>query len=312
MKVLVVGAGSIGGYFGGRLLDSGQDVTFLVRPHRAEALAARGLIIRSPSGDLTISCPPTVTADQLKQDYDFVLLSCKAYDLAQAIDDLAPAVGPSTRILPLLNGMRHMEVLDTRFGPERILGGLCMIATSLDSNGDIVHTGQLQSLTFGARDPGNEAIAGEVEQAFAGAGFDVIRSNLIVQEMWEKWIFIATNAGLTTMMRAPIGDIVEAGGSDLAEALLDECNSIADINSYPVRSDVLKRFRKMFTAEGSPMTASLFRDLENGGRIEVEQIIGDLIVRSSSKAAPTLLRVAYVHMKAYEARKHRLTGTAAR
>jgi 2-dehydropantoate 2-reductase len=294
------------------LLDSGQDVTFLVRPHRAEALATRGLVIRSPSGDLTILYPPTVTADQLRQGYDLVVLSCKAYDLEQALADLAPAIGPTTRILPLLNGMRHMDVLDARFGPERILGGLCMIATSLDANGDIVHTGQLQSLTFGARDPGNEIFAAEVENAFAGAGFDVIRSNLIVQEMWEKWVFIATNAGLTTLMRAPIGDIVEAGGSDLAEALLYECNAVADSRGYPVRTDVLKRYRKMFTAEGSPMTASLFRDLENGGRIEADQIIGDLLARASSPAAISILRVAFVHMKTYEARRQRLAEAASR
>jgi 2-dehydropantoate 2-reductase len=308
MRILVVGAGSIGGYFGGRLLGAGRDVTFLVRQPRAEKMAADGLVIKSPTGDLTISNPPTVIASNLDQQYDLVLLSCKAYDLEQAIADLSPAVGPATRILPLLNGMRHMELLDGRFNSERILGGLCMIATSLNPDGEIVHTGQLQSLTLGARDAMNENFARDVEKTFFGLGFEVIRSNLIVQEMWEKWAFIATNAGLTTLMRAPIGDIVEAGGSDIAEALLDECNAIVGASGYPVRSEVLRRFGKMFTAKGSPMTASLFRDLEHGGRIEADHLIGDLLVRAPLGASTTILRLAYVHMKAYEARKRRLAS----
>jgi 2-dehydropantoate 2-reductase len=261
---------------------------------------------------LTISNPPTVTADNLKQYYDLVLLSCKAYDLEQAITDLSPAVGPSTRILPLLNGMRHIELLDTRFGSERVLGGLCMIATSLNADGEIVHTGQLQSLTFGARDLANEEFAQEVEKTFAGSGFELIRSNLMVQEMWEKWVFIATNAGLTTLMRAPIGDIVEAGGTDIAEVLLNECNAIANASGYPARGDVLKRFRRMFTAAGSPMTASLFRDLENGGRIEADQIVGDLLKRAPEAVSTTILHIAYVHMKAYEARRERMVQSGGR
>ncbi|MBO9101093.1 MULTISPECIES: 2-dehydropantoate 2-reductase [unclassified Rhizobium] len=312
MRILVVGAGSIGGYFGGRLLEAGRDVTFLVRQHRAEKLATQGLVVKSSVGDLSVSNPATVIAGNLKQHYDLVLLSCKAYDLEQAITDFSPAVGPSTRILPLLNGMRHMEMLDNRFGSGRVLGGLCMIATSLNSDGEIVHTGRLQSLTLGARDPQNEGFAGEVEKTFSGADFEVIRSNLIVQEMWEKWVFIATNAGLTTLMRAPIGDIVEAGGNDVAEALLDECNAISNACGYPVRPEVLKRFRKMFTAAGSPMTASLFRDLEGGGKIEADHIIGDMLGRASDVASASVLRIAFLHMRAYEARRRRLAESDGR
>jgi len=131
MRVLVVGAGAIGGYFGGRMLQAGRDITFLVRPRRAAELASAGLVIKSPNGDVTLKNPPTVQADAIKNKFDVVLLSCKAYDLTDAIKSFAPAVGPQTSIIPLLNGMLHLDVLDREFGRERVLGGLCAIAATL-------------------------------------------------------------------------------------------------------------------------------------------------------------------------------------
>ena len=125
MRILVVGAGAIGGYFGGRLLQAGNDVTFLVRPKRASELASAGLVIKSSAGDVTLKGPPTVQADKLAETFDVVLLSCKAFDLEDAIKSFAPAVGPNTAIIPLLNGMLHLDVLDKKFGADRVLGGLC-------------------------------------------------------------------------------------------------------------------------------------------------------------------------------------------
>src|SRR5436305_14787774 len=152
MRILVVGAGAIGGYFGGRLLQAGRDVTFLVRPRRAGELASAGLVIKSPNGDVTLKNPPTVQADTLRDKVDVVLLSCKAFDLDDAVKSLAPAVGPDTAILPLLNGMRHLETLDAKFGRDRVLGGLCAIAVTLNDKRDVVHLQPMQSLAFGERD----------------------------------------------------------------------------------------------------------------------------------------------------------------
>src|ERR1700692_2855663 len=111
MRILVVGAGAIGGYFGGRLLEAGRDVTFLVRPRRAAELADAGMVIKSPNGDVTLKNPPAVQADRLRVKFDVMLLSCKACDRDDAIKSLAPAVGPQTSIIPLLNGMLHLDVL---------------------------------------------------------------------------------------------------------------------------------------------------------------------------------------------------------
>src|ERR1700709_663164 len=124
MRILVVGAGAIGGYFGGRLLQARRDVTFLVRPKRASELASAGLVIKSPAGDVTLKNPATVQADKLSEKFDVVLLSCKAFDLEDAIKSFAPAVGPNTAIVPMLNGIRHLDVLDSKLGRERVLRGL--------------------------------------------------------------------------------------------------------------------------------------------------------------------------------------------
>src|ERR1700740_1971378 len=152
MRVLVVGAGAIGGYFGGRMLQAGRDITFLVRPRRADELASAGLVIKSPNGDVTLKNPPTVQADAIKDKFDVVVLSCKAFDLEDAIKSFAPAVGPNTSIIPMLNGMQHLKILDEKFGAERVLGGLCAIAVTLNEAREVVQLQPMQSLAFGERD----------------------------------------------------------------------------------------------------------------------------------------------------------------
>src|ERR1700704_3256704 len=181
MRILVVGAGAIGGYFGGRLLPARRDVTVLVRPKRAAERASAGLVIKSPSGDVTLKNPPTVQADKLTEKFDVVLLSCKAFDLDDAIKSFAPAVGPQTAIIPLLNGMRHLDTLDTAFGRERMLGGLCAIAATLNDKREVVQLAPLQSLSFGERDGKLSDRVRAVAAVFAKGNFDSVASETIVQ-----------------------------------------------------------------------------------------------------------------------------------
>jgi 2-dehydropantoate 2-reductase len=305
MRILVVGAGAIGGYFGGRLLEAGGDVTFLVRARRAAQLVHTGLAIRSPRGDLDLPKPPTIQSETLRQPYDLILLSCKAYDLDGAIESFAPAVGPSTAILPLLNGMRQLDSLDRRFGAGHALGGLCLISASLDPDGRILHLNELHGLTFGERDGSRTKRVEAIAIAFASARFDSRLSENILQEMWEKWVFIATAAGLTCLMRAAIGDIVAAGASNLALALLNECAAIAASQGYPPSPASAERIRAMITAPGSGMKASMLRDIENDTPVEADHILGDLIGRGEAAPSVSLLGIAYAHLKAYEARRAR-------
>ncbi len=303
VKILVVGAGGIGGYFGARLLAAGRAVTFLVRARRAEALRRTGLVVLSAAGDLHLTAPPTVLASQLDASYELILLSCKSYDLDDCIADFAPAMQEHTQVLPLLNGMRHLDVLDARFGSARVLGGAARISSTLDAQGHIHHLGNFNTLVFGGRGAGGAVRAAAVAQALQVPGFETIVSNRIIQDMWEKWVFIAAAAALTSFMRASVGDIVAAGSADMAIGLMDECAAIAAENGFPAAPAALNAGLAVLTAPGSSFTASMFRDIENKSRIEGQHIVGDLLARS--KAANPLLRVANAHLRAYEARRAR-------
>ena len=301
MRMLVVGAGAIGGYFGGRAAEAGGDVTFLVRPRRAAQIAADGLVIRSPRGDLARPVA-TVQAGALGGPYDAVVLSCKAYDLDDAIAAFAPAVGPGTAILPLLNGMRHLDVLEARFGAGAVLGGQCQIAATLEPDGTIRHLGELQALSVGERDGSLSARVEALGAAFAGCGGRT--SGTIMLDMWEKWVFLGSLACLTSLMRAAVGDVVAAGGTDIAQGLFDEAAAIAGAAGYAPRPAFVERMRGTIAQAGSIFTASMLRDIERGNRVEADHIAGDLIARGTP-ADTRLLRIAYVHLKAYEARRSR-------
>lgn len=304
MRILVVGAGAVGGYFGGRLLEAGRDVTFLVRPKRAAELARTGLVIQSPLGNLHRPAP-TITADALRAPYDLVLLSCKAYDLDDAIASFAPAVGPDTMILPCLNGMQHLDTLDARFGAPHVLGGLCFISAARGPRGEIVHLNENHTLVYGERDAANSPRIERITQTFKGANFDARASDTIVQDMWEKWMFIATGASLTCLMRATVGDIVAAGGADVAVALLNECAATAEHAGAPMRTTATERGLATFTAPGSTLAASMLRDMESGGRTEADHVIGALLRLARDQRDCPLLRLAFVHLRSYEARRTR-------
>jgi 2-dehydropantoate 2-reductase len=302
MRILVVGAGAIGGYFGGRMLQAGRDVTFLVRPRRAAELASAGLVIKSPNGDVTLKNPPTVQADKLAEKFDVVLLSCKAFDLEDAIKSFAPAVGPQTAIIPLLNGMLHLDVLDRKFGPERVLGGLCAIAATLNEHREVVQLAPMQSLSFGERDGQLSDRVRAIAEIMASGKFGSVASEHIVQEMWEKWVFLASLAASTCLMRTSVGNILASpGGKDFILGMLDECSAVAAAEGYPPRAPFLERTRGMLTAEGSQLTASMFRDIKAGAPVEADHVIGDLMARGDAGKVPVpRLRTAYTHLKAYE------------
>jgi 2-dehydropantoate 2-reductase len=260
------------------------------------------LSVRSPRGDIRLPAPPTVTAERLQKGFGLILLSCKAYDLAGAIESVAPAVDSDTAILPLLNGMRHLDVLKERFGPDRILGGQCVIAATLDQDGNVTHLNDVHQLSFGELGNPRSARARAIEELFSKAKFDSRRSDAILQEMWEKWVFIATLAGSTCLMRGPVGDIVRCAGADFMRQMLGQCASIAQSQGFAPRPQTLQRSEAVLTDPDSTFTASMLRDLEQGSRTEADHIIGDLLARRAT-AAMSLLDIAYAHLKVYELRR---------
>ncbi|HJZ53498.1 MAG TPA: 2-dehydropantoate 2-reductase, partial [Gemmataceae bacterium] len=284
MRFLVVGAGATGGYFGGRLVEAGRDVTFLVRPARATRLAAAGLVITSPAGDVTIPSPQTALAADLRTPFDVVILSCKAYDLDSAMEAFAPAVGPDTAVIPLLNGMRHLDALDVRFGPDRVLGGSCFISAKVDDAGRIAHVSEPHRLVFGERAGGRSARVDAIAAAVAGARFEAVASDDVVQEMWEKWVFLAALAGMTCLTRSAIGDVVAAGGADLMLALLDECRAVAAAAGHPPRPGPWEAAVRRLAHPRSAVTASMLVDVERRGPTEADHILGDLLRRRGGVA----------------------------
>lgn len=311
MRWLVLGAGGTGGYFGGRLAQAGADVTFLVRPERADALAARGLSLRSPFGDADLTVQ-TTTADAVAQagTFDIVLLSCKAYDLHSAMEAIDPAVGDATVILPILNGLAHYPSLDRRFGPDRVLGGLCFISATKGPEGEILHLGSGASVTFGERDgQPHEGRCTSIAQAFASAGVDHTHATDIQRALWAKFAFITTLAGATCLFRASVGDILATDdGGELVGRMYEECLAVARAAGHPVPDAARSVAWKTFTQAGSPVTASMLRDLESGQCVEADHLVGDMLRRArEARLAAPMLEVAYAHLQAFEARtqKHR-------
>ena len=311
MKVLVIGAGGVGGYFGGRLVESGADVTFLVRERRARQLAENGLVIKSAVGDAAMRARTLAAADP-GQPFDLVIVTCKSYDLDTAIEAAAPHMTAGTGLaLPLLNGMAHIDVLRARFGKDRVLGGLCGIFATLSPAGEVVQMAGLPPrLSFGRfRDQIERGVletqAGAVERMMAGANFASKRVEPIEQGLWEKWVAIATLAAGTCLMRASVGAIVSADdGTAIMQELLAEVTAVASAAGYAPNEQHVATVRGVVTAAGSDVTASMFRDIQGGGRIEGGHIVGDLLRRARSLGVATpLLRIANVHLQAYEAER---------
>jgi 2-dehydropantoate 2-reductase len=311
MKILVLGAGAVGGYFGGRMAEAGADVTFLVRPQRAALLAKDGLRIKSRVGDLKLAAK-CVVASQVKPDYDVVIFTAKAYDLDSAIDAIAPATGQGAAtgrsfVLPLLNGMSHLEALDARFGRERVLGGVAYIASTLAPDGEIQHLNDFQRIVFGPRSAAQKAVCEALSASLKNVKFDWKQLDNVEQAMWDKWVLLASLAGMTCLMRAPVGDIVATGaGEKLMLALLAENASVARAEGFATPETVMANYRGMLTQKGSSFTASMLRDVETGGQAEGEHILGALLARAQKAGVATpMLEIAATHLEAYAVRRKR-------
>ncbi len=312
MKILVLGAGAVGGYFGGRLAQAGADVSFLVRPQRAALLAKAGLRISSKAGgDLTLT-PRCVLAEAVKPAYDIVLLTAKAYDLPGAVDAIAPAMtGGKGNVLPLLNGMAHLDLLDARFGRERVLGGVAYIGSTLAPDGEIRHLNDFHRVAFGPRHAAQRGVCESFAAASAGAKANFNLIDTIEQALWDKWMLLATLAGMTCLMRAPIGDITSTGsGAALTLALLEENTAVARAEGFATSDAVRANYIKMLTQKGSSMAASMLRDVESGAQAEGDHILGALLVLARKHGIATpLLEIAATHLETYAVRRKREKAT---
>jgi len=309
MRVLVIGAGALGGYYGACLIRAGGDVTFLVRPARAEQLRRNGLQVVSPHGDFAVQ-PKLILASDLKEPFDVVLVGVKAYSLDDAMDQFAAAVGADTMILPILNGLKHIDALTARFGAARVLGGLANVSAGLDADGRVVQFMANQTVVFGEIEGTLSKRALALETLLQVPGIDVRASETIMHDMWEKFVQLSTVAGITCLMRASIGDILAVpNGEQSIFRLFAECCSVATASGFEPRAPFIEFDRKLFTTRDSPLKASMLRDIERGSITEAEHILGDMANRARTLGVDTpLLDLARAHVAAYEIGRQRVAS----
>jgi 2-dehydropantoate 2-reductase len=301
MRILVLGAGGIGGYYGGRAAAGGADVTFLVRPKRAAQIAANGLVIKSPLGDATIAAK-TVLADTVQPGWDAIILSCKAYDLDSAIEAIRPAA-PGAKIIPQLNGMQHLDRLEAEFGAEAVLGGMTGIAVTLEADGTVRHLNTMATFGYGPRLPSQAAFCDALQPHLAKGGFDLTNSPEILQMMWEKWVFLCSIAGMNCLFRGNVGTIVSATqeAAGLMLQMVDECTAVATAAGFTPRPPADARARQQLSDPKGQWMASMLRDLQKGGAVEADHVVGDMLARAKGFGTPhTMLATAYTHLKVYE------------
>jgi 2-dehydropantoate 2-reductase len=303
MRLLIVGAGAVGGFYGAHLAHGGRDVTMLVRPARARQLQATGLCLIGAT-ETIVTNPKLVLTGAIDAPYDAVLLSVKAYSLDEALDDIAPAVGPETMIVPLLNGIRHIDVLAARFGERAVLGGVSTVSTTLDADGSIRDYSRfLSTLMFGERAGGISPRIEALYAVLAGSDFIVTASPDIMQEMWRKWMTLASLGAINGLMRGTVGEIEAAGGAPLAARLYEECVNVATACGYGPAGLHVDEMLALLTTPGSALTSSMYRDLVAGNRVEAEHIVGDLVARARAHAVATpMLDLALVNLRVYAQR----------
>lgn len=303
MRILILGAGGVGGYFGAHLLRIGADVTFLVRERRKALIEANGLQIETPRGVFSVH-PKLVCANEVKPEYDLIILAPKSYDLDDALRSLDGAIGRGV-VLPFLNGMDHLDALDQRFGRAAVMGGVAHIAATITESGAIRQLNDIHSLTVGPRHPAHAELARAFVDLCQAAEFDGIYAEEIEQVLWDKWVFLATLAGMTTVCRGSVGEIVATPhGEALTRQMYDACCEVARLSGYPNGAAARERALTLLTTQGSAFTASMLRDLQAGQATEHEHVLDAMCRRGMALGLPMdLLRLAHTHLAVQAGRR---------
>ncbi len=295
LRFLVLGAGGVGGYFGARLTEGGVDTTFLVRQARRDRLLSGGIKIQSDfSDDADVPTVKAITAEEIETPFDVVLVTCKAYQLDDAMETIAPAVGPNTTILPVLNGMKQVDMLSARFGADRVLGGTTYIGARLDAEtGDIVHFGDFHRIAFGEMAGGTSTRVEAIAAINDAVKFDFDMSEDISQVLWDKFAMLCAMSSVNTLTRGTVGEILDTpSGHDFLMAALAECRTTADALGHTVSDKTIALYEKMFSTEGSKFASSMLRDVLAGNRTEGDHIIGDMVDRAQAAGLHTPIILA--------------------
>lgn len=300
MRILIAGAGATGGYFGARLTQAGRDVTFLVRPRRADQLRD-GLHLVGPGGEETIPVV-TVTAEDLQGTYDLVIVAVKAGALPTLLDQIAPAMDSETMILPFLNGMGHLTALNDRFGSVRVLGGIVKVVATVAEDGAIHQMLPIATLTLGPQTgPVTDRIH-RIHRELSVPGIQASIAEDVVAAMWHKWAFITAAGTITCLMRAPIGDIVAAPcGERFVRDVIAETERVAAASGHPAPASEHEAMVGILSAPGSGFTSSLYRDVTAGLPHEGEHLLGAFVATAAELGVDTpLTALALLQLRAHD------------
>jgi 2-dehydropantoate 2-reductase len=305
MRFLIVGAGALGGYYGGMLQKGGADVTFLVRPGRAAQLAEHGLVIREPDGEFRTPAK-TVQGGAVGGPYDVVFLACKAYDLDDAVEQVAPALADDGAVLPVLNGINHIDILTDRLGAGRVLGGVTRFSVVRNPDGVIVRPGiGAWETAFGELNGKRSARTEEISAAFAAGGVPNAVSDKIIADLWAKFSGLAAAAAISTLTRGRIGDIARApAGAAFVVAALDETARVAAAEGFEQPAAIRNIYIQSYAQRDADGAPSILYDMENGRPTEGDHIVGDMVRRADRLGVEVpILRAALCNLQIYEARR---------
>jgi 2-dehydropantoate 2-reductase len=288
MRVLVMGAGGVGGYFGARLAQAGCDVHFVARGRHLDALRSRGLRVQSPLGDLTLE-RVAVSSDPAEfGPADVVLISVKLWDTAEAARLIRSVIGPETAVISFQNGVVKDEILRETVGTEHVVGGVSYIAAAIAEPGVIRHSGTMQKLVFGEYDGRESPRVMRLREACAAARIDVEVSATIGRTIWEKFVFLVGLSGTTSLARAPIGPIRSNERSrTFLHDVMDEVVQVANAEGIGLPADFAQDRLAFTDTVPATMSSSMHGDLERGNRLEVEWLSGDVVRRGRKLGVPT-------------------------
>ena len=306
VRILILGTGGLGGYFGARLAASGADVTFIARGEHLKAMRANGLRIESTLGNLLLK-PVTATDDPAAAGVvDLVMIGVKLWDTESATEAAAPAVGPDTAVVSFQNGVDAVDLLADKFGRQRVLGGIAHIAAVIEAPGVIRHNGKLQRLTFGELDGRRSARVERLLAQCQKAGIDTAVSDHVERSIWEKFILIVGLSGMTTLTRLPIGPIREDPLTrELLADTMREAASVGVAKGAALGTDAAEKQLAFLDTVPYDMIASMLGDLRRGNRLELPWLSGG-VVRLGERlgVATPANRFVYAALKLHENGRH--------
>lgn len=278
MHIVVIGAGALGAYFGARFEEAGAEVTFLVREKRAKQIREHGIHVNSSQGDYTIKTPRIITNTAEVTSADLVFVSVKGYHLKETLESLKQLTEKGAHVLPVLNGIEHISMLQEQLGKDNVIGGLCFIIATINDKGHVEHSSDFHQLVFGPLEPTQTNICKQLDALADQANISTKHSDKILPELWKKYMFINAFSGITTATNLPIGPVIDYPETFyIAEMILQEMKQLANKYNVDITEAHVEAAKKNFMNLNREATSSMHQDRRKNQTLEVDHLHGGAI-----------------------------------